>query len=166
MHLKILPAKWGPFCPRGDELKYTKWHPHSSPFRGLLWAQISLFNNLNLLHVTWVIFCVVLNDRACRPGSHYQHYCTYPGALYSSKALRTRGCNSLHDRLPGVGVTKASFVTFSVSLKLKIFDLAKVPVRFFDRCHHSWTAATPVKYKCDIQYLTCVLIMLRIQKRM
>ena len=30
--------------------------------------------------------------------------------------------------LPGMGVTKAPFVNISVS---KIFDLAKVPVRFF-----------------------------------
>ena len=49
-----------------------------------------------------------------------------------------------------VGVTKALFANFSVS---KIFDLAKVPVRFFES--HSYltgvTAATPAKYKRDVQ---------------
>ena len=31
----------------------------------------------------------------------------------------------------------------------------------FDRCHRSWAAVTPVKYKRDIQWLTCVLAMLK-----
>ena len=48
----------------------------------------------------------------------------------------------------GVGVTKAPFVKFSVSW---IFDLAKVPAIFFTFMFDSWAAATPVKYKCDIE---------------
>ena len=54
-----------------------------------------------------------------------------------------------------VGVTKAPFANFSVS---KIFDLAKVTVRFLES--HSYltgVAAAPAKYKRDIQQLTFVL---------
>ena len=50
---------------------------------------------------------------------------------------------------PGVGVTKAPFVNFSAS---KMFDLAKVPVRFFESL---------VKYKRDIPYLACVYTSLK-----
>ena len=32
----------------------------------------------------------------------------------------------------------------------------------FDRCHRSWAAVTPAKYKRDKQQLTCVLTMLKI----
>ena len=54
---------------------------------------------------------------------------------------------------PRVGVTKALFIDFSVS---KIFNLVKVLVRLFHLLNHIhiwqvWAAATPVKYKCDIQ---------------
>ena len=64
-----------------------------------------------------------------------------------------------------VGVTKASFVNFSIR---KIFNLAKVPVEFLeshsyltDRCHRSWAVMTPatlwtsngkkgsVKWRCE-----------------
>ena len=48
---------------------------------------------------------------------------------------------------PGVGVTKAPFVNFPAS---KIFDLAKVPLRFFESSVYL-TGAPPVKYKRDIQ---------------
>ena len=63
----------------------------------------------------------------------------------------------------GLEVTKAPFVIFSVS---KIFVIAKVPLRLFES-HLYLTgataapAATPVKYRRDIQYITCVLILLK-----
>ena len=52
-----------------------------------------------------------------------------------------------------VGVTKTLFINFSVS---RMLDLVKIHVKIpritfiIDRCPHSWAAATPVKYKCDI----------------
>ena len=62
----------------------------------------------------------------------------------------------LASKEPGVGVTKAPFVNFSVS---KISALSKLKstsyiiwITFiFDMWHSSWAAATPVKYKRDIQ---------------
>ena len=57
------------------------------------------------------------------------------------------------------GGTKAPFVKFSVS---KIFDLAKVPVGFFESLSYlTGITAAPAKYKRDIQYLTCVLTTLK-----
>ena len=76
--------------------------------------------------------------------------------------------NQPYHNSSGVGVTKAPVVNFSVS---KMFNLAKVPVKIlwvtfiFDRCHCSWAAATPIKYKCDIQLLICVLAMLKNEDR-
>ena len=49
---------------------------------------------------------------------------------------------------PGMGVTKALFVNFSVS---KIFDPAKVPLKFFASHSYLRAAATPVKYERGIQ---------------
>ena len=57
---------------------------------------------------------------------------------------------------PGMGVTKAPLVNFSVS---KIFHLAKVPAIFFESLSYltgMTAAAIPIKYERDIQYLTCV----------
>ena len=31
-------------------------------------------------------------------------------------------------------------------------------------CHRSWAAVTPAKYKRDIQYIMCVLTMLKISQ--
>ena len=83
--------------------------------------------------------------------------CSYgiPDCLASNQRLR--------QTCPGVGVTKAPFVNFSVS---KIFDLAEVPVRFFcitfifARCYRSSAAAKLSKYKRDSQWLLYVLAML------
>ena len=60
-----------------------------------------------------------------------------------------QGLKSPYAHSPGLGVTKAAFVNFSVS---KIFEACKSTcyilwISFiFDRCHGSWVAATPVKY--------------------
>ena len=58
-----------------------------------------------------------------------------------------------------MGVTKAPFVNFSVS---KHFDLAKLPLRLFEsHLNVTGAVATPVKYKSDIQQLTCVSKILK-----
>ena len=59
--------------------------------------------------------------------------------------------------LPGVGVTKPiSSVTSFLSLLQNYqnpghpYDITFI----FGRCHRSWAAETPVKYECDLKYLT------------
>ena len=62
--------------------------------------------------------------------------------------------NGIMDRSE-VGVTNAPFV--KILRKEKIIWITFI----FDSCHRSWAAVTPVKYKRDIQWLTCVLAMLK-----
>ena len=64
-----------------------------------------------------------------------------------TELLKTNTHDAVRESQPGLGVTKAPFVNFSVS---KIFDPVKVPVRLF--ASHSYlpgVTATPVKYECD-----------------
>ena len=53
---------------------------------------------------------------------------------------------------PGVGVTKAPFVKFSVS---KIFDLAKVPLRLFES-HLYLTSATAAELRRHLSNINVI----------
>ena len=72
------------------------------------------------------------------------HICTRNQLIIDSdNALSLVGCQAGTETNPGVGVTKAPFVHFSVS---KIFDMAKVHLRFFES-HSYLTGVTAAELR-------------------